>query len=160
MILNFLNLDKGIQRWRKKLTEVICFKKELSFCHNLKFSNFYISATSGCKPLIFQTYIIWPNIINSLKYLRSTTLACQDIGTRIFEFVAKTQFLWNKSDTFCSYFYYLVTWKYVDSAFKYVDSAFNYVDSAFKYVDSAFKPGLLTLGRGGGGYFFVNFCDT
>ena len=29
--------------------------KELSFCHNLKFSNFYISATSGYKPLIFQT---------------------------------------------------------------------------------------------------------
>ena len=25
-------------------------RKELSFCHNLKFSNFYISATSGYKP--------------------------------------------------------------------------------------------------------------
>ena len=31
------------------------FGKELSFCHNLKFSNFYISAISGYKPLIFQT---------------------------------------------------------------------------------------------------------
>ena len=70
--------------------------KELSFCDNLKFPNFYISATSGCKPLIFQTYIIWPNRINSLKYLWSTTLGCQDIGTRIFEFVAKTQFISKK----------------------------------------------------------------
>ena len=68
-----------------------CWKvyvKELSFCHNLKFSNFYISATSGYKPLIFQSYRI-----NSWKYLRSTTLGGQDIEIRIFEFVAKTQFL-------------------------------------------------------------------
>ena len=60
--------------------------KELSFCRKL-------SATCGCKLLIFQTSIIWSNRINSLKYLRSTTLGCQDIGIRIIEFVAKTQFL-------------------------------------------------------------------
>ena len=36
----------------------------------------------------------WPNRINSLKYLRFTTLGCQDTGTRIFKFVAKTQFLY------------------------------------------------------------------
>ena len=31
--------------------------------------------------------------MRSLKYLRYSTLGCQDIGIRIFEFVAKTQFL-------------------------------------------------------------------
>ena len=34
-----------------------------------------------------------PEKPSCLKYLRSTTLGCQDIGIRIFEFVAKTQFL-------------------------------------------------------------------
>ena len=33
------------------------------------------------------------NIIQSLKYLRSTTLGCKDIGIRKSEFVPKTQFL-------------------------------------------------------------------
>ena len=32
------------------------------------------------QPLIFQTYIIWFNIIHTLKYLRSTTLCSKDIG--------------------------------------------------------------------------------
>jgi len=44
--------------------------------------------------LIFQTWIILSNRIHSLKYLRSTTLGCKDIGIRKSEFVAKTQFLW------------------------------------------------------------------
>ena len=33
------------------------------------------------------------NINHSLKYLRSTTLCCKDLGIRKLEFVAKTQFL-------------------------------------------------------------------
>jgi len=45
----------------------------------------------------YRTYseilIISDRTKNSLKYLRSTTLGGQDIGIRIFEFVAKTQFL-------------------------------------------------------------------
>ena len=65
--------------------------KELSFFHNLKFSNFYISTTSWYKPLIFQILIIWSIII---WYLRSTTFGFQDIGIRIFEFVARAQFLY------------------------------------------------------------------
>ena len=39
------------------------------------------------------SYIMWSNIIHSLKYLRSTTLDFKDIGTTISEFVAKTHFL-------------------------------------------------------------------
>ena len=68
--------------------------KELSFCHELKFSNPYIFVTWWCTPLIFQTKNIWSNIIYTLKYLRSTTLGLEDIGITISEFVAKTQFLW------------------------------------------------------------------
>ena len=63
------------------------FKKELSLCHKLKFSNPYIFTTGWRRPLIFQTYIIWSNRIHSLKYLRSTTLGCKDIRIRKFEFV-------------------------------------------------------------------------
>jgi len=33
-----------------------------------------------CKPFIFQTLIVWYNRSHSLKYLRSTTLGCLDIG--------------------------------------------------------------------------------
>ena len=42
-----------------------------------------------CKPLIFQTLIIWSSWIYSLKYLRSTTLGCKDLGSWKSEFVAK-----------------------------------------------------------------------
>ena len=41
--------------------------------------------------LIFQTKIIWSNIIQSLKYLRPTTPGCKDIGIKRLAFVAKTQ---------------------------------------------------------------------
>ena len=51
-----------------------------SLCHKLKFSNTHIFATRWYKPLIFQALIIWSKIIYSLKYLRSTTLSCKDIG--------------------------------------------------------------------------------
>ena len=40
-----------------------------------------------CRLLIFQTKISWCNRIHSLKYLRSTTLGCRDIGIRKSEFV-------------------------------------------------------------------------
>ena len=36
---------------------------------------------------------MWCNIIHRLKYLRSTTLGCRDIGIRKSEFVSKTQLL-------------------------------------------------------------------
>ena len=59
------------------------------FCHKFWNYNPYIFAIWWCKPLIFQTIILW----NSLKYLRSPTLNCIGIGTRKSEFSAKTQFL-------------------------------------------------------------------
>ena len=66
--------------------------KELSFCHKLWFYNRHIFSTGWCKPLIFQTIIIWSKMIHSLKYLRSPTFKCKDIGRKS-EFVTKTQFL-------------------------------------------------------------------
>ena len=69
--------------------------KELSFCHKLEFSNLYIFATGWRKPLIFQTYMIWSNRNHSLKYVRSMSLGCKDIGIRKSKVVAKTQFLYS-----------------------------------------------------------------
>ena len=69
------------------------FIKELSLYHKFSCCKTYIFAALWSKPLIFQTYIIWSNIIHSLKYLRSSTLGCNDIEIRKSEFVAKTQFL-------------------------------------------------------------------
>ena len=70
-----------------KLTE------ELSFCPKLWIYNPYFFGTQCRTSLIFQTYIIWSNRIDSLKYLRFTTLESKDIRLRKSEFVAKTQFL-------------------------------------------------------------------
>ena len=67
--------------------------KELSLCPKFEFSNSCICATWLCKLLICQTQIIWSIRIHSLKYLKSTTLGCKDIGIRKSEFVAKTQFI-------------------------------------------------------------------
>ena len=61
---------------------------EMSLCHKLKWSKPYMFAAWWCKPLIFQTYIIFYNIINSLKYLRSTTMDCKYEGIRKSKFVA------------------------------------------------------------------------
>ena len=66
--------------------------KELSFYHKLWFYNRHIFSTWWCKPLICQTIIIWSKMIHSLKYLRSPTIKCKDIGIRKSEFVTKTQF--------------------------------------------------------------------
>ena len=67
--------------------------KELSLCHKLKYSNPYIYWTWCCRLLIFQTKIIWCNKVHILKYLRSTTMGCRDIGIIKLEFVSKTQLL-------------------------------------------------------------------
>ena len=76
--------------------------KELSFSHKFWFSNWYTFATWWCWPFIFQTIIIWSKIVHSLKYLRSPTLKCKDIGIRKSEFVTKTQFLFVKiRELFC-----------------------------------------------------------
>ena len=48
--------------------------KGTEFLPQTKFSNSFISAIGRCNPLIFQTFLIWFNIIHSLKYLRSITL--------------------------------------------------------------------------------------
>ena len=53
----------------------------MSLCHKLKFSNPYIFANWWCKPLIFQTRVICPNRNHNLKYLRSTTLYCKEVGS-------------------------------------------------------------------------------
>ena len=68
--------------------------KELSFCHKFLFYNPYIFAVWWCKPLIFQTIIIWSKRIYSLKYQRSPIYTYIEIGIRKSEFVAKTQFLY------------------------------------------------------------------
>jgi len=65
----------------------------LSLRNKIKYLNLEIFRTRSCKPLIFQTQIIWSNRIHSLKYLRSATFGSKDIVIRKSEFVAKTQFL-------------------------------------------------------------------
>ena len=40
-----------------------------------------------------SVHIIWTKITHSLKYLRSLTLKCKDIGIRKSEIVTKAQFL-------------------------------------------------------------------
>ena len=72
----------------------IVVSKELSLWNKIKYLNLNIFRTRCCKPLIFQTQIIWSNKIHSLKYLRSATFGSKDIVIRKSEFVAKTQFLW------------------------------------------------------------------
>ena len=71
--------------------------KELSFCHKLRFSNYFICATQSREPQIFQ--IRNSGILNSqsLKYQRFTPSCCRDIGIIKFEFVANTQFLMDET---------------------------------------------------------------
>ena len=68
--------------------------KELSLWNKIKYLNLNTFRTRCCNPLIFQNQIISSKIIHSLKYLRSPTLNCKDIGKRKSEFVTKTQFLY------------------------------------------------------------------
>ena len=74
----------------------IHIKKELSLCHKLKFFNPNIFAAQRRRPQIFQTLNSVRSNNVSLKYQRPTPSGCKDIGIRIFEFVAKTQFLYTK----------------------------------------------------------------
>ena len=67
--------------------------KELSLWNKIKYLNLNIFRTRCCKPLIFQTQIIWSYRIHSLKYLRSATFGSKDKVIGKLEFVAKTQFL-------------------------------------------------------------------
>ena len=80
----------------------ICRKHltELSLWNKIKYLNLNIFRTRWCKPLIFQTQIIWSNRIHSLKYLRSATFGSKDIVIRKSEFVAKTQLLWHSFISF------------------------------------------------------------
>ena len=68
--------------------------KELSLWNEIKYLNHNIFRTRCCKPLIFQTQIIWSNRIHSLKYLRYATFGSKEIVIGKSEFVAKTQFLY------------------------------------------------------------------
>ena len=90
---------KGTLIWRIPSNWVIppsiCRKylKESSLWNKIKYLNLNIFRTRCCKPLIFQTQIIWSNRIHSLKYLRYATFDSKDIVIRKSEFAAKTQFL-------------------------------------------------------------------
>ena len=66
----------------------------MSLWNKIKYLNLNMFRTRCCKPMIFQTQIIWSNRIHSLKYLRSTTLICRDKGIKKSEFVTMTQFLY------------------------------------------------------------------
>jgi len=86
----------------------ILTSKEWSLWNKIKHLNHNIFRTRCCKPLIFQTQIIWPNRIHNLKYLRSAKFGSKDIVIRKSEFVAKTQFLclrkvWNFASFVVSY---------------------------------------------------------
>ena len=101
----FLNFDLKtlwniflFYRWLGTGDRTVSLAKELSFCHKLWFYNRHTFSTWWCKPLIFQTIIIWSKMIHSLKYLRSPTIKCKDIGIRKSELVTKTKFLWEKYD--------------------------------------------------------------
>ena len=76
---------------------VLLLFEELSLCHDIKYSNAYIFATWWCKPLIFQTQIIWSKRIHSLNSnLKYSKLDSKDMEIRILEFVANTQFLYDR----------------------------------------------------------------
>ena len=70
----------GLRRifWYPHKLVLYCLKKSLIFKivnHSMSFDWFEELQQNqiSCKPLIYQTLIIWFNIIQSLKYLRSTT---------------------------------------------------------------------------------------
>ena len=67
------------------------YKKKLSFCHKLYFSNLYIFATRYRRPLIFQTMNSVKSNNLSLKYHQIVKIKGLD------NFVTKTQFvIWQK----------------------------------------------------------------
>ena len=58
--------------------------KELSFYHNLKFSNLYIFESRCHRPFIFQTIISLRSNNLRWKYQMVTPSGCKDIGIRKF----------------------------------------------------------------------------
>ena len=78
--------------------------KELSLWNKIKFLNHKIIRTRCCKPLIFQTQIIWSNRIHSLKYLKYATFGSKDNMIRKSEFGAKAQFLNNQKSKSRNFF--------------------------------------------------------
>ena len=74
--------------------------KELSFCHKLRFSNYYNLATRFPRPMIFQTINSGRSNSLNLKYQKFTPSVCKDIWVSKFKFVAKTQFLYIKNNPY------------------------------------------------------------
>ena len=66
----------------------------IKFCRKPKFYNPYSFAILRCKPLIFQTKIIWSNRIQIFETSNVCKLGCKDKGSRNSEFVARTKYLW------------------------------------------------------------------
>ena len=60
------------------------------------FSNQYIFATLWLKHLVFKILTKWPNNIYILKYLRSSTTGCKDLGIRKLWFVINAHLFGNK----------------------------------------------------------------
>ena len=91
--------------------------KGIKFLSQLKLSNTDIFTIRWCKPLIFQTYIIWSNIIHSFKYKRSTTFGSKDIEIR--KVVTKTQFL-RITHSYAPYFLLIVSHILLGQNFNFV----------------------------------------
>ena len=72
-----LYVQVGFPLGGKPIFKMEYFGKGTEFLQQTQFFYLCIFATWWCKPLIFQTYIIWNNIIHSLKYLRSMILGCK-----------------------------------------------------------------------------------
>ena len=105
-----------------------------------------------CKPLIFQTQIIWFNKIYELKYLRSATFGSKDIVIIKSEFVAKTQFLfcslknWNYSETkFLFWPVKKLVWGYVSCNIMSQKNRFSFFDDSLKKIRHKNRPNLRTI---------------
>ena len=97
---NYVCIERGLRKFAVETRReffiffFLSLAKELSLWNKIKYLNLNIFRNRCCKPLIFQTQIIWSNRILSLKYLRSATFESKNIVFRKSEFVAKTQLLY------------------------------------------------------------------
>ena len=67
--ISFLKWTKTrLKRRPLHVSGCITLLQELSLCHKFSFCKTYIFAALWCKPLIFQTYIMWSISFHSLKY--------------------------------------------------------------------------------------------
>ena len=80
LIINLLSIHIFFHEMCEFVKKILI--KKQSICQEIKFSNPYIFPTWWCKPLLFQTKIIWSNRKLSLKCLRSIALGCKDIGIK------------------------------------------------------------------------------